>query len=524
MKAPLKLLGLIALIITLVFSACGKRKSTPLENSPASVQLKHFIAEKKTQATAAADAEGTEMLPEFKEIFAAAEKGDWQTISNVAAYLGRISAQYSNKTATTASSDDSAISNAFEDLHERLSKFRGEEAKSERLHGTQWENVKEVSGAFDCLVSGESEDAYFVSLGGDIIKSVPAGSIYFGGSDPGRFVITALQKSHVNGDPFFTLTQNALPDSCYLDYLRSMYGTKIYIPTTDDLQRCFSEYMADAERRIEHDREFPKTSKQVKPGEYISLDSSNHFQVSGQVAVMAINALGAKVIFDHETNREFYVEESFPLDWMYPHLEPHGLIMKLDRQPLAELSDQMIRKDHEFWTGRVAPVIGDWLTYDTSVAELCAFARKVCINRDFSQFKGDRNFVGADWPKWMSKLRSSIGGVYCWRSGLSTSGGTVPLEYLAKTDAERQRMIREADFAFRQAFALCPESPEVVYRYVSFLANQRRTTDGIAISEIALELHKDKPDADQFLYLLKNLKVIQAQEVQAQKSAVSPTP
>jgi hypothetical protein len=522
MKASLKLLGLMALLVALVFSACGKRKSTPLDNSPASVQLKHFIAEKKAQATAAADAEGLEMLPEFKKIFAAAEKGNWRTISNVVDDLRRISAQYPTKTATTAG-DGSAISNALEDLHERISKFRGEEAKSERLHGTQWEDVKEVWGAFDCLASGETEDEHFVSLGQDIIQAVPAGSIYFGGTDPGRFVITALQKSHVNGDPFFTLTQNALADPGYLDYMRNMYGTKIYVPNNADVQQCFLGYLDEVQRRFEHDREFPKTSKQVNPGEVVSMESSGRIQVSAQAAVMTIPSLLAKVIFDHETNREFYLEESFPLDWMYPHLEPHGLILKLDREPLAELSDQMIHKDHEFWTGRVAPVIGDWLTYDTSVAELCAFARKVCINRDFSQFKGDRNFVGADWPKWMSKLRSSIGGVYCWRSGLSPTGGTVPPEYLAKTDAERQRMIREADFAFRQAFALCPESPEVVYRYVNFLVNHRRTTDGIAISEIALELHKDKPDADQFRYLLKNLKVIQAQEVQAQKSGALPT-
>ena len=65
-------------------------------------------------------------------------------------------------------------------------------------------------------------------------------------------------------------------------------------------------------------------------------------QVSGQVAVMSINGLLAKVIFDKNPDREFYIEESFPLDWMYPHLEPHGLIMKINRQPLAELPDDIV--------------------------------------------------------------------------------------------------------------------------------------------------------------------------------------
>ena len=62
----------------------------------------------------------------------------------------------------------------------------------------------------------------------------------------GRWVVTALCKSHVNADPFFTLTQNALADSGYLHYLRSMYGTRIYIPTEEDSTNTFSDYMNDA--------------------------------------------------------------------------------------------------------------------------------------------------------------------------------------------------------------------------------------------------------------------------------------
>ena len=42
---------------------------------------------------------------------------------------------------------------------------------------------------------------------------------------------------------------------------------------------------------------------------------------------MSINGLLTKVIFDKNPTNEFYVEESFPLDWMYPHLTPHGVIM-----------------------------------------------------------------------------------------------------------------------------------------------------------------------------------------------------
>jgi hypothetical protein len=144
-----------------------------------------------------------------------------------------------------------------------------------------------------------------------------------------------MQKSQVNGDPFFTLTQNALADGTYLDYLRSMYGDKIYIPTSEDSQNCFNDYYADAQERFKN--------HQLKKGEDVSEDGSGRLQVRGMVAVMEINARIAKVVFDKNPDQEFYVEQSFPLDWMYPYLEPHGLIFKLDRQPQAELSDDTIQ-------------------------------------------------------------------------------------------------------------------------------------------------------------------------------------
>src|SRR6266516_688075 len=169
-------------------------------------------------------------------------------------------------------------------------------------------------------------------------------------------VLAALQKSHVKGDPFFTLTQNALADGSYLQYVRAMYGGKISIPTDEDSNKCFNEYMADARRRIQE--------KKLKPGEDVR-EVDGKVQVSGQVAVMAINALLAKIIFDRNPDREFYLEESFPLDWMFPHLSPDGPILKINRQPLAELPADILEKDREYWTLALEPLIGAWLQYDT---------------------------------------------------------------------------------------------------------------------------------------------------------------
>jgi hypothetical protein len=494
--------------IGLLVGGC-KRAPTPLDQSPVSSQLKHFIGEKKAQATAAAAAEKREMLPEYETFFAAAEKGDWGTVSNTYENLQGVRTQSRQNSGVTASGG-SRISRFFANLRTRIVK-RADEATMRQMQGTQWEDAKEVYGAFDCLASDVERDKYFVTLGQDIIRSIPAGSIYLGGSDPGRWTVTALQTSHVNGDPFFTLTQNAMADPTYIEYLRSMYGKKIYVPTPEDSQKCFQYYMEDIQRRIVHDQTLKSEPRQVKPGENVQVDASGHVQVSGQVAVMGINAELVKVIFDHETKREFYVEESFPLDWMYPHLEPHGLIMKINREPLAELSEEVIRKDHEFWSQRLTPILGDWLKEDTSVQEICAFEEKVYFRHDFTGFKGDPRFVSDDWPQWMSKLRSSIGSIYLFRMGRNPSGAIVPPESVAKGEA-LDRMGKEADFALRQAFAICPASPEVVFRYVQFLVDQRRSVDALAVAEIALKAHEGKPDVQTFRALLDNVNGIRSHE------------
>src|SRR5262249_39036451 len=162
------------------------------------------------------------------------------------------------------------------------------------------------------------KEKYVLDYGNDIIQSIKPGSIYFGGTDPGRGVITAMSTAHADADPFFTLTQNALADGTYLDYLRAMYGARIYTPTDADSQKSFQEYTTDAERRLKENK--------LKPGEDV-MYRDGKIQVKGQIAVMAVNGLLAKIIFDRNPDHEFYVEESFPLDWMYPHLVPNGLIM-----------------------------------------------------------------------------------------------------------------------------------------------------------------------------------------------------
>jgi hypothetical protein len=427
-----------------------------LKNPEVAAQLKSFVAEKEAQANAATN----QMPSEFKSFFDAAEKGDWLTVSNTFAEFRKHAGQYEHSGKT-----------------------------DERLRGTAWQAVLEVWGALDAF--GEGDEKYSAMFGNDIIESIPAGSIYFGGTDPGRFIVTALQKSHVKADPFFTLTQNAMADSSHLDYLRAMYGEKIYVPTTNDSQKCFQDYMEDAQKRLQN--------HQLRPGEDVRTGPDGKIQVSGQVAVMEINGLMVKIIFDKNPDREFYIEESFPFDWMYPQLEPHGLIFKINRQPLSKLSDEIVDQDHDYWAKLVQPMIGDWLHDDTSVGEIAAFAKKTFGKQDFTGFTGDPRFVqNAYSHRMFSKLRSSIAGLYAWRMDHSTDA------------TEKERMAREADFAFRQAWVLCPYSPEAVFRYVNFLLEQKRGADALLVAETAAQMPSMQgKDGEQLRNLVKQLQKFQ---------------
>lgn len=249
---------------------------------------------------------------------------------------------------------------------------------------------------------------------------------------------------------------------------------EIITPSPEDSQQAFAEYIADAQRRLQHDMANPNAPKQIKPGEDVRV-IDNRISVSGQVAVMAINALLTKIIFEANPTNAFYVEESFPLDWMFPYLTPYGIIMKINRQPLTEFTDEIVKKDHEFWSKYSERLVGSWITYDTTVKEVCDFAVRVYKRRDYTGFIGSKEFIRDDnAQKAFSKLRSAIGGVYFWR----VQNTRVP--------ADHARMLKEAEFAFKQSFAFCPFSPEAVYKYVTLLVNVGRAADADLIVRTSL--------------------------------------
>ncbi len=389
----------------------------------------------------------------------------------------------------------------------------------------------------------------------EIYPEMARDTILFGGTDPGRFCPTYIifcesfiphscqpvQDQKFDRRDVYIITQNALADGTYLDYLRSQYNRskqidppffrefvkyvlgiplhhednslvnsladfafnlldkpstawgkhvedrrrkegvypskEIYIPSLEDSQMCFAEYA----RR-----------KQINP-------TDGKVEISGQVDVMNINGLLCKVIFDQNPTNEFYIEESFPLDWMYPYETPFGVIMKINRNPVTELTQDMFDLDHKFWSDYSTRLCGNWINYDTTIQQICDFVEHTYIENNYKGYIGSRAFVrDDDAQKAFSKLRSSQAGMYAWR----VDARTCPAEYRQKSAASQEALRRETDFAFKQAFAFCPYSPEAVYRYINFLLPYGRFDEAILVAKTCQKLD---PYNDQITGLVKNL-------------------
>jgi tetratricopeptide (TPR) repeat protein len=199
------------------------------------------------------------------------------------------------------------------------------------------------------------------------------GAIFFGGTDPGRFVPTYMIYSAKVREDVFLITQNALADNTYMSVMRDLYGDRIWIPTPDDSARAFQIYVEEVQ-----------SGKRPRNADLVI--ENGRVQVSGALGVMEINGILCEMIFEHNKARhDFYVEESYVIPWMYPYLTPHGLIMKLNAEKTG-IAPRHINDDLDFW---------DW------------YVRRLTRDERYR-----RDLVA---QKSFSKLRSAIGGLYAAR-------------------------------------------------------------------------------------------------------------
>jgi len=283
----------------------------------------------------------------------------------------------------------------------------------------------------------------------EMLRPLSTDCIYFGGTDPGRFVLTVLRET--SPIPFYVITQNALADGLYMTFLRTRYDTSVMLPTPDQCNEAFRQFVEDV-----------RTGR-IQPGAdvHVENDRNGRASVGGVGGVMAINGILAKWIFDkNKDNHTFYVEESYVMPWMYPYLEPSGVIMKINKEPLPapqqdkKLWESILRRDFAFW--------------DQLLRE---FMKRPEFIRDTAAQQA------------FSKLRSAIAGIYEYRG-----------------------IVNAAEAAYQQTIATCPESPEASFRLAHLSMRINQTDKAV---EILQKLHERDPFNEQVREALDQFKSIQ---------------
>jgi hypothetical protein len=188
-----------------------------------------------------------------------------------------------------------------------------------------WPPVHETWGAIQEARSWPAQE--LLDYGNAILESLRPGMVYVGGTDAGRWIPTLINETS-EGERHIVLTQNAFADATYVEYLNFLYGDRLAALSQDDSNRAFQEYLSDAQKRLQHDQEFPDEPKQVRPGEQI-MNTEGRIQVSGQVAVMSINEKLLQSLMEKNPEATFALQESFPFKSTYADARPLGPIMEL---------------------------------------------------------------------------------------------------------------------------------------------------------------------------------------------------
>jgi hypothetical protein len=359
-----------------------------------------------------------------------------------------------------------------------------------------WGPIHDTFGAYELFHEGDPR--LLRRFSETVMKRIPDGSIYFGGTDAGRFLITAFSAAHTEARPFFTLTQNALADGSYLGYLRDLYGKKIYVPTRADAERIFNEYVASARKRADLSQLETGKPIELRENEFIQI-IGNRMQVSGVAGVMTMNEMLARLIIDKNPSREIYLEESYPMEGLYGRSLPDGLIFKVSHRELEQVPPPVMKDDHQFWVDQCRALIGNAADETASVTGLCAWAEQIFLKPASAVFAGDSAYLKDPLAgRIFSQCRSGQAGYYAWWS--------------QRMEKEPAELAREADFAHRQAVALAPYNPTAVWRYTRFLLQHKRTNDATVLIRSCLKIGPEKHmdvDSDQIQPALKKIREIE---------------
>jgi tetratricopeptide (TPR) repeat protein len=279
----------------------------------------------------------------------------------------------------------------------------------------------------------------------------------------------STQPPGVKRDPDFDrrdlyiITQNGVGEPLYRKYLADHYGVERPQP-----KNAFERWLGRAEAYPEKPLVFP-TEQEINDAVSKEMEASME---KGAVDPSLPHSVVTRLIWERNRDaHEFFVEESFPMEWSYDHAEPHGLVYRINREPLNELPADLVRKDFEFWD---------------------AYVRKLKGNPEYAKdYDAQRSF---------SKLRASTGNLY-----------------------RHRKMDAEAEQVYRQALELWPGNGESLNALNSMLWDRGDFDGVLAMLQPALDADPNNIGLWQMYFIAEKRKELQG-AIAAGEEAVAKQP
>lgn len=302
---------------------------------------------------------GKDMPSCIEEFFDAIESGDWERIDALWKVMAKHSGQYVKKDSDSAHWPE-------------LDPY--------------WPAVLDAYGVAEQAHLWPAQN--LLDYGNAILDSLRPGMVYAGGTDSGRWIPELINETS-GSEPHIIVTQNAFADARYLEYMNTLYGDRFNTLTMEDSQKAFQSYVADAQKRLMHDQQFPDEPKQLPPGENVTNDEGK-VQVSGQVAVMAINEKLLQTLMEKNPEMSFAIEQSFAFKSTYGDATPLGPVMELRAGEDNSLTAERATQSSDYWSKTVQQLLNDpEIPMDSdprkAYAKLAVEQAALLLNRSFPE-------------------------------------------------------------------------------------------------------------------------------------------
>jgi tetratricopeptide (TPR) repeat protein len=265
------------------------------------------------------------------------------------------------------------------------------------------------------------------------------------------------QRAGVKRDPNFDrrdlyiITQNGVGEPLYRKYLADHYG-----PDRPKPANAFERWLGRGTIYPEKPLIFPTEAEINSAVE----KEMNEAAKNGSPEPSIPHSVVTRLIWEKNRDaHEFFVEESFPLEWSYDHAEPQGLVYKIHREPLKEIPPESVRADFEFWN---------------------AYSQKLLSNPSYARdYDAQRSF---------SKLRATAGNLY-----------------------RHRKLEAESESAYRQSLALWPGNGESL-NGLSQILWDRGDFDGVLdMFNAAIEKDPNNIPLWRMFFIAENRKKLQGQ-------------